>query len=453
LSAIAKGIAGLLALLWLGGQPVLAADVQNVRIWLAPDHTRLVFDLSGPVEHQMFALDNPDRLVVDIAGSRLLAGLDGIGLDDSPIKRIRHSRKPDGTQRIVLDLKRDIEPRSFELAPNAQYGHRLVLDLLETNDQGNPVASVTQTEAAPAAVMDSGTLRDIVVAIDAGHGGEDPGASGPGGVREKDVVLAIAQEVYRRLEATPGYRPVLVRDGDYYVSPRGRTKAARRHNADLFVSIHADAFKDRRARGASVWVISDSGATSEVGRWLAQKENSADAIGGVVSLDDKDEVLASVLLDMSMTFSKEGSRQVADRVHKNIGKFANMHKPFVEQAGFVVLKSPGIPSILVETGFISNPDEARKLKSGSYQRQMAAAIADGIQDFFWNRPPAMTYVAQRKNGGELPSLAARTYKVTPGDTLSVIAVRNGVTLASLRAANGLAGDTIRVGQVLKIPSS
>ncbi|NVK40952.1 MAG: N-acetylmuramoyl-L-alanine amidase [Oceanospirillaceae bacterium] len=452
---MAKGILWLLAGLWFCWQPAFAADIQNVRVWLAPDHTRLVFDLSGPVRHKVFGLENPNRLVVDMAASQLKAQLDGLGLDDSPVRQIRHSRQPDGTQRIVLDLSRAIEPRSFDLAPNAQYGHRLVVDLLETGGNRNLAATETRAEPAPQPLpaVDTSALRDIIVVIDAGHGGEDPGAAGPGGLREKDVVLSIAREVHRRLENTPGYKPVLVRDGDYYVSLRGRTKLARRHNADLFVSIHADAFKDKRARGASVWIISDRGATSEVGRWLAQKENSADAIGGVVSLDDKDEVLAGVLLDMSMTYSKEGSRQVADRVHNNIGKFARMHKPFVEQAGFVVLKSPGIPSILVETGFISNPEEARKLRSKSYQREMAAAIADGIQDYFWQRPPAMTHVAHRKNGGALPTLASRTYKVARGDTLSVIAVRNGVSLASLRAVNGLANDTIRVGQLLKIPSS
>ncbi|ANG64088.1 N-acetylmuramoyl-L-alanine amidase [Marinobacterium aestuarii] len=445
-----KGILGVLAALLLG-TPAMAAEIKNVRIWLAPDHTRLVFDLSGPVKHKVFSLDNPDRLVVDMEDSRLLANLDRLGLQDSPVSNMRESRQADGTQRFVLDLNSTVKPRSFTLAPNDQYGHRLVLDLLKTGADKPAPVPVQQPAAVAAA---TGTLRDVVVAIDAGHGGEDPGALGPGGLREKDVVIAIAKEVYRRLDATPGYKPVMVRKSDYYVSLRGRTKLAREHNADLFVSIHADAFKDSRANGASVWVISDRGATGEVGRWLAQKENSVDAIGGVVSLDDKDEVLAGVLLDMSMTFSMEGSRQVADRVHKNIGKFARMHKPFVEQAGFVVLKSPGIPSILVETGFISNPDEARKLKSSKYQSQMAVAITEGVKDYFWHRPPAMTHLAHRKNGGgQLASLSDRTHKVSRGDTLSVIAVRNGVSLSALRAANGLSNDKIRIGQVLKIPSS
>ncbi|UTW11772.1 N-acetylmuramoyl-L-alanine amidase [Marinobacterium rhizophilum] len=446
-----KGILGMLAALLLA-VPAMAADIKNVRIWLAPDHTRLVFDLSGPVKHKVFSLDNPDRLVVDMADSRLQASLDRLGLEESPVSKLRHSRQSDGSQRIVLDLNSKVKPRSFTLAPNDQYGHRLVLDLLKTGADKPAAVAVTQPPA-PVAAGTPGPLRDVVVAIDAGHGGEDPGALGPGGLREKDVVIAIAREVYRRLDATPGYKPVMVRTSDYYVSLRGRTKLARDHNADLFVSIHADAFKDSRANGASVWVISDRGATGEVGRWLAQKENSVDAIGGVVSLDDKDEVLAGVLLDMSMTFSMEGSRQVADRVHKNIGKFARMHKPYVEQAGFVVLKSPGIPSILVETGFISNPDEARKLKSRKYQNQMAEAIAEGVKDYFWHRPPAMTHLAHRKNGGQLAALSDRTHKVSRGDTLSVIAVRNGVSLSALRAANGLSSDKIRIGQVLKIPSS
>lgn len=444
-----KGILGLLAVLLLA-TPAMAADIKNVRIWLAPDHTRLVFDLSGPVKHNIFSLENPDRLVVDMDDSRLQANLDRLGIQDSPISNIRQSRQADGTQRIVLDLNSKIEPRSFTLVPNAQYGHRLVLDLQKTEPDTPAPVIIKEPAQVPGTPL---VLRDIVVAIDAGHGGEDPGALGPGGLREKDVVIAIAKEVYRRLESTPGYKPVMVRKSDYYVSLRGRTKLAREHNADLFVSIHADAFKDSRANGASVWVISDRGATGEVGRWLAQKENSADAIGGVVSLDDKDEVLAGVLLDMSMTFSMEGSRQVADRVHKNIGKFARMHKPFVEQAGFVVLKSPGIPSILVETGFISNPDEARKLKSRKYQSQMAEAIAEGVKDYFWHRPPAMTHLAHRKNGGQLVALSDRTHKVSRGDTLSVIAARNGVSLSALRAANGLSNDKIRIGQVLKIPSS
>ncbi|MGB2131127.1 MAG: N-acetylmuramoyl-L-alanine amidase [Marinobacterium sp.] len=431
----------LLPSLVLAGQ-----EVRNVRAWLAPDNTRLVFDLSGPVEHKLFTLSGPDRVVIDIDDTRLKASVNGLGLEKSPISDIRYSHRSEGV-RIVLDLKEKVRPKSFDLKPNDQYGHRLVVDLAMQSK-----AVVTKTVVP---VPGEGGKRDIVVMIDAGHGGEDPGAIGPGGVREKDVVLGIANRLKRLIDAKQGYRAVMTRTGDYYVSLRGRTGKARKSNADLFVSIHADAFKDARARGASVWVLSGRGATSEMGRWLAQRENSADLIGGVgsLSLDDKDDVLASVLLDMSMNASRKDSHQVASRIHGNIERFARMHKKHVEQAGFVVLKSPDIPSILVETGFISNPGEARKLKTSAYQQKMAQAIFQGVTDHFWGKPPAATYIAWQKQGGKASGATGeRLYKVVSGDTLSVIAQRNGVSLQQLRKANQLSGDRIRVGQVLRIPA-
>jgi len=234
----------------------------------------LVFDLSGPSAHKVFTLSNPHRIVLDVENAKLTADLTKLGLDKSPVQRIR-SGKNGKTLRLVLDLKRAVRPKSFELKPNQKYGHRLVLDLYEKDS----LVKAKKT-AKPKAVAG----RDIVIAIDAGHGGDDPGAIGSGRVREKDVVLAIAKELKRRLDQTPGYKGKLTRTGDYYISLRGRTKAARKHNADLFVSIHADAFKDHRARGASVWVLSSRGASSEMGRWLARKENSADLIGELVVL-------------------------------------------------------------------------------------------------------------------------------------------------------------------------
>jgi N-acetylmuramoyl-L-alanine amidase len=416
-----------------------AADVNKVRMWIAPDHARLVFDLSGPSAHKVFTLNNPERIVMDVENAKLNADLSLLDLGKSPVERVR-SGKNGKTLRLVLDLKHAVRPKSFELKPNQKYGHRLVLDLYEKES----LAKAKKT-SKPKAVAG----RDIIVAIDAGHGGDDPGAIGSGRVREKDVVLAIAKELKRRLDQTPGYKGKLTRTGDYYVSLRGRTSAARKHNADLFVSIHADAFKDHRARGASVWVLSSRGASSEMGRWLARKENSADLIGGVgsVSLDDKDNVLASVLLDMSMTASREDSRSIAKGIHGNIKRFARMHKSHVEQAGFVVLKSPDIPSILVETGFISNPGEAAKLKTRSYQKKMADAVYKGVTQHFERKPPALTYVAQRKAKNN------RSYKVVRGDTLSVIASKNGVSLTSLRKVNSLQGDRITIGQVLQIPAS
>lgn len=422
-----------------------AEEIRNVRAWLAPDNTRLVFDLSGPVEHKLFTLSNPDRVVIDIEQVSLKTSLDKLGLEKSPVESIRYSPRGKGL-RIVLDLKDGVRPKSFDLKPNEQYGHRLVVDL-EMREQ----AVVTKTVVP---VPGEGSKRDIVVMIDAGHGGEDPGAIGPGGVREKDVVLAIAKKLKALIDARKGYRAVMTRTGDYYISLRGRTGKARQSNADLFVSIHADAFKNPRARGASVWVLSNRGATSEMGRWLATRENSADLIGGVgsLSLDDKDDVLASVLLDMSMSASRKDSHQLASRIHGNMDRFARMHKKHVEQAGFVVLKSPDIPSILVETGFISNPEEARKLRTSGYQKKMAEAIYRGIVDHFWEKPPTATYIAWQKQSGKSAGGGERLYKVVSGDTLSVIAQRNGVSLQQLRSVNKLSGDRIRVGQVLRIPA-
>ncbi|WP_261843970.1 N-acetylmuramoyl-L-alanine amidase family protein [Aliamphritea ceti] len=427
---------------------VNAADVKNVRLWIAPDHARLVFDLSKSANHKLFTLKNPDRIVLDVENSKFTADLKQLNLTKSPVQRIRSGAKDKKNLRIVLDLKSDVRAKSFALSPNDKYGHRLVVDLY----QPEKVAETVKTATA----NNPDKLRNVVIAIDAGHGGDDPGAVGPRGEREKDVVLGIARELKKLLKKEPGFTPQLTRDGDYYISLRSRTSRARKNNADMFVSIHADGFKDKRAKGASVWVLSPRGASSEMGRWLAKRENSTDLIGGVgsVSLEDKDDVLAKVLLDMSMTASRSDSRVIAETVHKNMSRFAKMHKKRVEQAGFVVLKSPDIPSILVETGFITNPDEARKLKSKSYQKKMAQAIFAGIKAHFVSKPPALTYLAWQKQGGSKRKATAGKYKVVRGDTLSVIARRNGVSMTALRKANGLKNaDHIRVGQVLQIPTS
>ncbi|WP_243432039.1 N-acetylmuramoyl-L-alanine amidase family protein [Aliamphritea spongicola] len=427
-----------------------AADVKNVRLWIAPDHARLVFDLSASASHKLFTLKNPDRIVLDVDNAKFKADLNQLNLTKSPVERIRSGAKDKNDLRIVLDLKSDVRAKSFALSPNDKYGHRLVVDLYQPEKVAETVKRATPTANNP------DKLRNVVIAIDAGHGGDDPGAVGPRGEKEKDVVLGIARELKKLLQKEPGFTPQLTRDGDYYISLRSRTSRARKNNADMFVSIHADGFKDKRAKGASVWVLSPRGASSEMGRWLAKRENSTDLIGGVgsVSLEDKDDVLAKVLLDMSMTASRSDSRVIAETVHKNMSRFAKMHKKRVEQAGFVVLKSPDIPSILVETGFITNPEEARKLKSKSYQKKMAQAIFAGIKAHFVAKPPALTYLAWQKQGGNQGKSVAGKYKVVRGDTLSVIARRNGVSMAALRKANGLKNaDHIRVGQVLQIPTS
>ncbi len=446
-----SGLIILLLSCWLGAVNSYAAEVHNVRVWIAPDHARLVFDLSAAVQHKLFTLKKPDRIVLDVADATLLSDLQAVDLTNSPVSLMRSGSRNGGKDlRIVLDLKEQVKPKSFVLKPNDQYGNRLVVDLYRD------VAPEAPQKSAVATADDPATLRDIVIAIDAGHGGEDPGAIGPGRVKEKTVVLAIAQELNELLKKERGFQPRLTRDGDYYISLRSRTERARKMNADMFVSIHADGFQDHRARGASVWVLSPRGASSEMGRWLAQKENSADLIGGVggVSLEDKDDVLAKVLLDMSMTASRSDSRDIARSIHRNMSKFAKMHKTQVEQAGFVVLKSPDIPSILVETGFITNHDEAAKLKSKAYQQKMAQAIFAGIKAHFSAKPPALTWLAWQKEGRGAVKAAPSSYKVVSGDSLSVIANRNGVSLSALLKANGLGNaDTIMVGQVLKIPAS
>jgi len=432
----------LVLLISLGVSPVRSAtSIEGVRIWPAPDHTRLVFDLSGRVDHNVFMLTEPDRLVIDIENTRAKVKLNAVELPQQLIKRVRHAPRNGGDLRVVLDLNTKITPRSFALPPNQQYGNRLVIDLYPQGQRPDKRVVAQQPE----------TKRDIVIAIDAGHGGEDPGAIGPGGIREKVVVLGIAQELKRLFLQQPGFKPVMLRTGDYYVGLRQRTELARRHKADMLVSIHADAFKSPQANGASVYALSRRGATSEAARWLAESENRADLIGGVggVSLGDKDDLLAGVLLDLSMTASMRSSVAASAAVVTELGKVTRLHKKNPEQAGFVVLKSPDIPSILVETGFISNPGEARRLKSRTHQQALARAIYRGLQGFFLENPPPGTLLAwqlQQHKGGQ-------KYRISRGDTLSDIAVRHSISIHRLKVFNGLTSDAIKVGQVIQIPAS
>jgi N-acetylmuramoyl-L-alanine amidase len=398
----------------------------------------------------MFALSNPDRLVIDFSDAKLKTAISNFSGNDRFVKNIRSGPRGDGGLRIVLDLKSRINPKIFALAPNREYGHRLVLDLMgsEQSDSVAPVkASPAKQMVAKKKPVKKLPARDVVVAIDAGHGGEDPGAVGRMGTKEKDVVLSIAKKLAVLLEKEKGIRPVLIRKGDYYLRLRKRSALARKHKADLFISIHADAFRDRRARGSSVFTLSNKGASSEAARWLAERENSADLIGGV-ELKDKDDVLASVLLDLSQTGTRQVSHDVADRVLKKMGRVGKMHHRRVQKAGFAVLKSPDVPSILVETAFISNPGEERNLRSNSHQNKLARSILSGIKDYFYSNPPPGTLLAQRlRPENEL----TRKHVISRGDTLGMIARQYQVSVHGLRDANGLSGDQIRVGQVLQIP--
>ncbi|WP_338921575.1 N-acetylmuramoyl-L-alanine amidase [Pseudomonas silesiensis] len=443
---------------------VAETKVNSVRLWRAPDNTRLVFDLTGPVQHSVFTLSAPDRLVIDINGASLGAPLN-VNSSNTPITAMRSAQRTPTDLRVVIDLKKAVTPKSFTLAPNAQYGNRLVVDLFDSPADAAPIpapTNVAKVAPVPVTPIDPPVKlppapagkRDIVVVIDAGHGGEDPGASGSRGQREKDVVLAIARELQRQINGMKGFRAELTRTGDYFIPLRGRTEIARKKGADLFVSIHADAAPSAAAFGASVFALSDRGATSETARWLADSENRSDLIGGAgnVSLDDKDRMLAGVLLDLSMTASLTSSLNVGQKVLSNIGRVTPLHKQRVEQAGFMVLKSPDIPSILVETGFISNANEASKLTASSHQQALARSISSGVRQFFQQNPPPGTYIAWLRDSGKIAQ-GPRDHRVNPGETLAMIAVRYQVSPATLRSANRLASDELKIGQHLTIPGA
>lgn len=476
------------------------ARVNSVRVWNAPDNTRVVFDLSGAIRHNVFTLSGPDRLVVDLPDARLATSTAAVDLGNSLISGVRTALREQGGLRIVFDLKGRIQqPKTFLLRPNDQYGHRLVVDLFPAGGQPvgqtvvqepvppldrqiarqavapaatPPVTSQAIPQAAPPAVpanaprvaaepprpreepeskpvasrpvvsaTPSAPRRELIIAIDAGHGGEDPGAVGPRKTREKDVVLAIARKLEALVRQEKGMRPVMIRDGDYFIPLRQRTEKARKHKADLFLSIHADAAAvgGAEAGGSSVYTLSERGATTEAARWLAERENSSDLIGGV-SLDDKDNLLASVLLDLSQAATNEASTEVAHRILGELGQVGRVHKRQVEQAGFMVLKSPDIPSVLVETAFISNPAEEERLRDTRYQQSLARAILSGIRAYFVKRAPQGTIYA------------AREHVIARGDTLGQIAERYRVSADRIRAENGLNGEPqLEAGAVLRIP--
>jgi len=412
-------------------------QVSGVRLWAAPDSTRVVFDVTGPVEHQLFTLDGPDRLVIDLKHASVDKALVKQLASGGVVKGLRSGTRNKDDLRLVLDLAGPVKPKSFVLKPNDQYGHRLVIDLFGAGKAKKREPKTVKAITSPT------KLRDLVIAVDAGHGGEDPGARGRRGTREKEVVLGIARKLAALINREPGMKAVLVRDGDYYIGLRKRIEKARKHRADLFISIHADAFRDRRVHGSSVYVLSRRGASSEMARWLAARENAADLVGGV-SLDDKDDLLAEVLLDLAQTATLETSTGVANNVLAELRRLGKVHKRHVQHAGFVVLKSPDIPSLLVETAFISNPSEENRLRSRKHQQKVANAIFNGVRNYFTANPPAGTRLAKRG--------APRRHVVRRGDTLSHIARRYGVSMSELRTRNRLKGDRLLVGNVLTIPS-
>jgi N-acetylmuramoyl-L-alanine amidase len=519
-----------------------AADVKAARAWAGPEYTRVVFDLSGPASYKMSQGDVPGSVVLDVAGSSVtgdFAAPGGQGL----FKSMTVSRQG-GAARLVATVDPKAKPKSFLLKPAGDYGYRLVLDLYPggQSDPGDNPPPVADHDAPSLAAADDAAAeaptqapaptrssrgsrgktvpagrppmlptgdRKVVVAIDAGHGGEDPGAKGATGLREKDVTLQVARELADQINRQPGMQAVLTRNGDYFIPLKRRYEIAREHNADMFVSIHADAFKNGDAKGSSVWVLSPRGKTSEASRWLADRENRADLVGGV-SLDDKDDSLAAVLLDLQQGYAMQASESIAGNVLKALGRLGPTHRGYVERANFVVLRSPDVPSILVETAFITNPAEETRLRDDGHRRELATAVLGGVRNYFESMPPPGTWFAAqaaRRNGTSLASTAASApvapvmaadagavasdavkaasraappkktlaradmpapstratsgraddnvrdlHRVNRGETLTGIANQYGVSVGALKMANKMNDDNVRIGSVMVIPS-
>jgi N-acetylmuramoyl-L-alanine amidase len=367
-------------------------NVNSLRYTTTPKQNRMLFDVTASPEHRVFVMDNPSRLVIDIKNAQLERPLHQPSVAHPLFTRVRAGTKNNTDLRIVVDLKTPISSKNFSLKSNNSDDHQLVIDLF--NKEAIVATKTEDIEAIKLATGKSTKLtrgNSIVVAIDPGHGGDDPGAHGPRGTEEKKVTFAIAKKLEALINGQPGMKAVMVRKGDYYVGLRDRMQIARAAKADLFVSIHADAFQDTQVKGASVYTLSTSGASSEAARWLADSENASDLVG--VSLNDKEDVLASVLLDLSQTATQEASVNVAKHVLKCFDNVEKLHKDSVQKAGFIVLKSPDIPSILVETAFISNPSEEQNLLTARYQSKMANAIFKGVRNYFRQSSPVDSRIA------------------------------------------------------------
>lgn len=400
-------------------------NVSSLRYWNTPDQTQMLFDVTSSPAHRVFLLNNPARLVIDMRNANIKQALSQPPPSHPLFSQVRVAAKNKTDLRIVVDLKRELSPKSMSLRTNSldAHGHRLIIELLDKASD-TPAKVAEKAEIKPTAVKTTDSKqttekpvkeilktatnripdspveptkvakrdKGIVIAVDAGHGGDDPGAHGQNGTEEKKVTLAIAKKLADLINQQPGMKAVMVRKGDYYVDLRKRMQIARAAKADLFISIHADAFQDSTVKGASVFTLSNKGATSEAARWLANSENASDLVGGV-SLNDKEDVLASVLLDLSQTATQDASVNVARKVLKNFERLGELHYASVQKAGFLVLKSPDVPSILVETAFISNPSEELKLVNTAHQSKIALAIFNGVHSYFNKDIPVESKVA------------------------------------------------------------
>jgi N-acetylmuramoyl-L-alanine amidase len=424
--------------LWgcIAGSAFSANRIEGVRVWPAPENTRIVFDLKQKPDYSYFSLSKPQRLVIDFKSSENKVSGDRLTqliAKDKRIKRFRTSRsKKNGSTRLVLELAKDYQLAVFPLAPAGQYGNRLVVDLYDKN-------RITQ-----AVVVPKNTARDVIIGIVAGHGGEDPGSIGGNGTYEKVVTLAIAKKLHKVLGQTKGMRGELIRAGDYYVNLNRRTTIARQKQVDFLVSIHADAFTTPQPHGASVWVVSHKRVESELSKWLVNREKNSELLGGGggVIKKTKDDNLAKTLADMNKEHSLEVSLGMAGYVLNQLKKVTRLHKKTPQHASFAVLKASDIPSMLIETGFISNHNEEKNLTSAAYQMRMASAIAQGLSSYFMAHPPNDSYLA---------SVAYTQHKVSRGESLSLLAKRYSVSVAMLKSANQLSSNVVKIGQTIKIP--
>jgi N-acetylmuramoyl-L-alanine amidase len=408
--------------------------VKDIRLSSHKGYVRLVFDLDKAVDHSIFTLNKPERIVLDLKNTKMTHGMvDRVGAN-SMIRRIRSGVRDGSDLRVVFDLQQEVKPRSFLLGPSGKSGHRLVLDL--HNEKAQTI--VLKKKGTKKKV-----LRDVIIAIDAGHGGRDPGAVGKKGTKEKTVTLQMAKRLEKKINQQKGMKAVLIRKNDRYLRLRNRIQKARDYNADMMISLHADSFPDPRARGSSVYALSVDGATSETAKLLAEKENAADLLFGDVSLSVEDEMVKEVLFDLSLTGNIQSSLDIGDEILSQIKHVNRVHKKQVQQAGFAVLKAPNIPSVLIETAFISNPREERNLKSTAHQKKVANAVSKGVTNYFARKAPPGTWL----------SASAAEYKVRSGDTLGSIAKKYKTSIENLRARNAMYTSSLNAGQVLKIPVS
>jgi N-acetylmuramoyl-L-alanine amidase len=426
------GLSGLAASAMPGLSSAKAAvgvQVKDIRLSKNKDYVRFVFDLDNIADHSVFALQGPDRVVLDVKNAKMPHGMVDRVQANSLIRSIRSGVRNDKDLRIVFDLSGEVSPRSFLLAPSGKSGHRLVIDLHDKKDASKTVKKASK--------------RDVIIAIDAGHGGKDPGATGRSGTHEKNVTLQIAKRLEKDINAQRGMKAVLVRKNDRYMRLRDRIQKARDNHADMMISLHADSFPDPRARGSSIYALSVDGATSETARMLADKENAADLLFGDVNLDVEDQMVKEVLFDLSLTGTIESSLDIGSEIIGQLKAVNRVHKKKVQQAGFAVLKAPNIPSVLLETAFISNPKEEKKLRSASHQKKVSKAITRGVNKYFSRKAPPGTWLASSEC----------EYAVCEGDDVAIIAEKHNVNESDLRARNGLYADNLLAGQVIKIPVS